>query len=129
MTDPSGLFCIDLGYDTRNLTESPIGSPRWIIERVDPWKRTNVGMCRWGKYQMMRRSQDKRTKKICWECDEPDPCYGRTMPCGIEMKYGDWHTITDTYDKRIGGGSSTGIAGPSGWTCAPPSPWLPNSGL
>jgi hypothetical protein len=79
----------------------------------------------------MRRSREERTQKICYECEDPDPCYGRTPSCDIKIKYGPWYTITDEYNKVVGGGSSSGfIAGAGRAECGPgPSPYLPHSGL
>ncbi len=129
--DPSGMWCISLGKETRNPVEKPIGAPWWKVYSIQKFGKTGILMCYWRKYQKMLRSREERSRKICYECDEPDPCYGRTPSCDIKIKYGSWYTITDTYDKVVGAGSSSGFATGSGRAeCGPgPSPYLPHSGF
>jgi len=129
--DVLGLWCISLKAETKNIVENPIGISWWKVDSIQKFAKTGILMCYWSKYQKVRRSREERTRKICYECDKADPCYGRTPLCDIKIKYGNWHTISDVYIKKVGGGSSSGfVTGLGRAECGfGPSPYLPHNGL
>jgi len=113
--DKNGLWCISLGVETQNVRENPVGPPEWK-RWGDPvqFGDTNVVICYWNKYQRMERIQEVRTRKLCFTCDDPDPCYGRTSSCDITLEYGNWEKQLDYYDKKIDWTQITGSVGLGG---------------
>lgn len=92
--DPLGLFCISLGSDTTDWTETARHDVSYTLSGVVFAEATGAaGSCLWVRSVLVDRTRKVRDREICYSCAVL-PCGNES--CGVSMHFGDWQTENQT---------------------------------